>query len=58
MEVWTQRLPCKVNVMPLTFHATRSVHTSMNLRKITEKYDIRQILFQVGKYKRYNISYV
>ena len=39
MELWTQRVPCKVNVTPeerasLTLHVTRCVHISMNLRKI------------------------
>ena len=32
MEVWTQRVPCKVNVS-LTLHVPHCVHTSMNLKK-------------------------
>ena len=43
IEVWTQRVPCKVNVAPegsralrasLTLHVTRCIHTSTNLRKM------------------------
>ena len=33
MEVWTQRVPCKVNVRAsLTLHMTHCVNASMNLR--------------------------
>ena len=36
VEVWTQRVTCKVSdaLLMLTLHGTRCVHTSMNLRKM------------------------
>ena len=54
MEVWTQWVPCKVNITSLTLHIPHCVHTSMTLRKmkfisslnsIDTRTDIKNLLY-------------